>query len=124
MNNIYEGQYTSFIYELIKDQNYEEAIKVLNEQLSTNPRSRAALSLLGYCNYMIGDYTMAAIYYEQLNKYFPEVAEYRFYLAQSLYKADNYEESLKACQNIEKPELVHQVMIYLIFLDHDSSICE
>jgi len=111
MNNITEGQYTSHIYGLIKDQNYSEAIKILNNQLELNPRSRAALSLLGYCNYLSFNYNTAAEMYEQLIKYFPEVVEYRIYLAQSLYKAENYEEALKVCQNIDKPELSHQLTI-------------
>ncbi len=109
--NIYEGQYTSHIYGLIKDQNYDEAIRILNSQLEMNPRSRAALSLLGYCNYLSQNYLAAAEMYEQLIKYYPEVVEYRVYLAQSLYKAENYLEALKACQNIDKPELSHQITI-------------
>ena len=39
------------------------------------------------------------------------MVEYRIYLAQSLYKAENYNEALKACQNIDKPELAHQLTI-------------
>lgn len=111
MNNIYEGQYTSYIYGLIKDQNYIEAIRILNSQLEMNPRSRAALSLLGYCNYLSQNFLSAAEMYEQLIKYYPEVVEYRIYLAQSLYKAENYVEALKACQNIDKPELAQQLTI-------------
>ena len=59
-SNLYEGQYTSHIYGLIKDQNYNEATKILNSQLELNPRSRAALSLLGYCSYMSQNYGYAA----------------------------------------------------------------
>ena len=66
MQNLYEGQYTSYIYGLIKDQNYTEAIKILNTQLEINPRSRAALSLLGYCSYMSQNYVYAAEMYDQL----------------------------------------------------------
>jgi tetratricopeptide repeat protein 30 len=109
MNNIYEGQFTSYIYGLLKDQNYTEAIRVLNSQLEINPRSRAALSLLGYSNYLQQNFLSAAEMYEQLIKYYPEVVEYRIYLAQSLYKAENYIEALKACQNIDKPELAQQL---------------
>src|SRR5690349_14391711 len=108
MMNLQEGQYTSYIYSLIKDQNYADAIKILNIQLETNPRSRAALSLLGYCNYLTGNYATSAEMYEQLIKYFPEVVEYRIYLAQSLYKAENYEEAMRACNAIDKPEYSHQ----------------
>lgn len=111
MNNLTEGNYTSYIYGLIKDQNYVDAIKVLNNQLMSNPRSRAALSLLGYSYYLSANYISAAEMYEQLIKYYPDVTEYRIYLAQSLYKAENYEEALKACQNIDKPELSHQLTI-------------
>ena len=50
-----ESQNTSRIYTLIKDQEYLEAIKELNIHLEANPRSRAALSLLGYCNYLSGN---------------------------------------------------------------------
>ena len=88
----FEGQYTNQIYTLIKDQEYLEAIKILNIQLESNPRSRAALSLLGYCNYLTGNYDIAADMYEQLTKYYPNIVEYRIYLAQALYKAENYEE--------------------------------
>ena len=108
MQNL-EGQYTSHIYGLIKDQNYIEAIRILNIQLEINPKNRSALSLLGYCNYQSQNFLAAAEMYEQLIKYYPEVVEYRIYLAQSLYKAENYIEALKACQNIDKPELSQQV---------------
>lgn len=60
MNNLFEGQYTNYIYGLIKDQNYTEAIKVLNTQFELNPRNRAALSLLGYCHYMSQNFAGAA----------------------------------------------------------------
>ncbi len=106
--NLQEGQYTSYIYTLIKDQNYLDAIKILNVQLETNPRSRAALSLLGYCNYITGNYASSAEMYEQLIKYYPENTEYRVYLAQSLYKAENYDEAMRSCNGIDKPDLVHQ----------------
>jgi tetratricopeptide repeat protein 30 len=105
--SLQEGQYTSYIYTLIKDQNYNEAISILNNQLESNPRSRAALSLLGYCNYITGNYGVAAEMYEQLIKYYPEVTEYRVYLSQSLYKAENYEEAFRSANAIDKPELTH-----------------
>ncbi len=111
MNTLYEGQYTSMIYGLIKDEDYAAAIERLNMQLEMNPRSRAALSLLGYCNYLSGNFAESADMYEQLIKYYPEVAEYRLYYAQSLYKAEKYDEALKACMNVDRPELMHQIMI-------------
>ena len=106
----YEGQCTSRIYTLIKEQEYAEAIKELNFHLENNPRSRAALSLLGYCNYLSGIYDVAAEMYQQLIKYYPDVAEYRIYLAQALYKAENYEDALRAANSIP-PDYNHQKSI-------------
>lgn len=108
MNTMHEGQYTSYIYSLLKDQNYQDAIKILNTQLETNPRSRAALSLLGYSYYLSGNYASSAEMYQQLLKYYPEVTEYRIYLAQSLYKAENLDDALRTSNSIDKPELTHQ----------------
>ena len=105
-----EGQHTNHIYTLIKDQEYVEAINILNIQLENNPRSRAALSLLGYCNYLIGNYEIAADMYEQLSKYYPDVVEYKIYLAQALYKSENYEEALQAANTIP-PDYNHQKSI-------------
>jgi len=105
-----EGQFTNQIYSLIKDQEYVEAIKILNIQLESNPRSRAALSLLGYCNYLTGNYDIAADMYEQLSKYYPNVVEYKIYLAQALYKSENYEEALQAANTIP-PDYNHQKSI-------------
>ena len=79
-----EGQYTNQIYTLIKEKEYVEAIKILNIQHENNPRSKAALSLLGYCNYLTGNYEITADIYEQLTKYYPHVVEYKIYLAQAL----------------------------------------
>ena len=43
-----EGAYTATVYGYIRDHNYGDAVKVLNLELQNFPRSRAALSLLGY----------------------------------------------------------------------------
>lgn len=61
-----DGQYTTTIYTAIKEQRYSEAIDILQMELQSFPRSRASLSLLGYCCYHVGDFPSAVIYYEQL----------------------------------------------------------
>ena len=48
--------------------------------------------------------------YEQLIKYYPDITEYRIYLAQSFYKAENYEDALKAANSIP-PDCNHQKSI-------------
>lgn len=55
-----EGAYTSTIYGLIRDRRFKEAINILSAELPSNPKSRAALSLLAYCYYNIGDFVSAA----------------------------------------------------------------
>jgi tetratricopeptide repeat protein 30 len=44
------------------------------------------MSLLAYCYYMSQDFLNSARVYEQLSKFYPEVTEYKLYLAQSHYK--------------------------------------
>ena len=61
-----DGQYTTTIYAAIKEQRYNEAIDILVLELQSFPRSRAALSLLAYCCYHVGDFPSAVTYYEQL----------------------------------------------------------
>ena len=55
-----EGQLTSMVYGLIRDGKYSEATRILTTQLQNFPRSRAALSLLGYCFYQMQDYRSSA----------------------------------------------------------------
>lgn len=59
-----EGKMTSTVYGLIAKQDYAEAARVLVIQLQQFPRSRAGLSLLGYCYYQLQDFRSAAQTYE------------------------------------------------------------
>jgi len=54
-----EGEFTQVVYNLIADQRYDEARQILNVQLEYFPQSRAALSLLAYCSYMMQDWQNA-----------------------------------------------------------------
>ena len=66
MGGIAEGEYTATIYGWIKEQEYDKAIAVLQMQVQNFPRSRAALSLLAYCQYYSQDFASAALTYESL----------------------------------------------------------
>ncbi|XP_029997799.1 tetratricopeptide repeat protein 30A-like [Sphaeramia orbicularis] len=112
MAAIKDGEYTATIYKLIKDSQYVEAIHILNSQLQKHTKSRAALSLLGYCYYHIQDFTNAAECYEQLTQLHPEVEEYKVYYAQSLYKAGVYPEATKASFALDNPNS-HTKMVKL-----------
>lgn len=103
-----DGQYTTTVYNCIKEQQYSEAIEILQLELQNFPRSRAALSLLGYCCYQISDFLSAEIFYEQLVQICPDVEEYKIYYAQSLYKAGKYPEALKAAVRVDSEEYAHR----------------
>ncbi|XP_074511884.1 intraflagellar transport protein 70A [Sebastes fasciatus] len=112
MTAIKDGEYTATIYKLIKDSQYVEAIDILNSQLQKHKKSRAALSLLGYCYYHIQDFTNSAECYEQLTQLHPEVEEYKVYYAQSLYKAGAYADASKASIVLDNPSS-HTKMVKL-----------
>ncbi|XP_027140737.1 intraflagellar transport protein 70A isoform X1 [Larimichthys crocea] len=112
MTAIKDGEYTATIYKLIKDGQYVEAIHILNGQLQKHTKSRAALSLLGYCYYHLQDFTNSAECYEQLTQLHPEVEEYKVYYAQSLYKAGAYPEATKASFVLDNPSS-HTKMVKL-----------
>nr|CCC89909.1 unnamed protein product [Trypanosoma congolense IL3000] len=101
---IQDGNFTATVYGYIRDHKYDEAIEVLLLQLEEFPKSRAAISLIAYCYYHVGDFAEAARMYQQLVKVCPHVEEYRVYLCQSLYKAGAYVEASKMCTMIESEQ--------------------
>lgn len=110
-SGIPEGTYTETIYGLIKDQKYAECAHILSIERQSFPRSRAALSLLAYCQYQMQDFTSAASTYEQLVKYHPDVVEYRIYLAQSLYKAGMYPEAIRASMRVDSSSYAQRMIM-------------
>lgn len=105
-----EGQLTATIYGLIRDEKLGEAIRILTLQLQNFSRSRAALSLLGYCYYQQQDFRSAAQCYEELVKYNPEVDSYKLYYAQCLYKAGLYPEATKACMRVDSEQYAQRLL--------------
>jgi hypothetical protein len=55
-----EGKYTHTVYALIQEERYADVVKILNNELQTRPKSRAALSLLGFCYFQQQDFSNAA----------------------------------------------------------------
>ncbi|XP_075683230.1 intraflagellar transport protein 70A-like isoform X2 [Rhinoderma darwinii] len=107
---IKDGEYTATIYKLIKEGRYGEAVQILSIELQKQYRSRAGLSLLGYCYYQMQDFVNAADCYEQLMQINPEVEEYKLYYAQSLYKACTYPEAMKATFLLDSPAYQSKVL--------------
>ena len=114
-----DGAKTSTIYSLIRDAQYPEAIAHLTSELSSHPKSRAALSLLSYCYFHANDFQSASQCYQQLVSLFPHVGDYRFHWAQSLYKAGLYADALSVLQTLQgMPEWgqrVHQLTAAIQF---------
>lgn len=101
---------TRVIYHHIMEQRYEDAIRILNQELQSFPTSRCALSLLGYCYYHMQDFASASQTYDQLVRCC-DVDEYKIYHIQSLMKAGLYEEASQACTTVENPEYTERVML-------------
>ncbi|GIQ84830.1 hypothetical protein KIPB_006400, partial [Kipferlia bialata] len=93
--NFQEGQLSSVIYGLIRDEQWNDSIEILQQQLAFHPKSRAALSLLGYCHYQTEQFEVSAKYYEQLMQLCPS-ANYQLNYAQCCLKAGLYKQALKA----------------------------
>lgn len=94
------SHYTSTIYGLIKNEEYDEAIKELEFELQNFPTSRAALSLLGYCYYHSQHYGQSASIYERLSDLNPHVHEYKLYFVQSLFRAGSYQEARRVASRM------------------------
>ena len=113
-----EGQKTRTIYNLIKEERYQDAIRHLNIELQFCPKSRV-MSILAYCHFMSQDYTSASQTYEQLTFLYPEVDEYKLYHAQSLYKEGDYESALRACSGIKSNKYGSQIAILNAYIRYE-----
>ncbi|EER06701.1 hypothetical protein Pmar_PMAR021324, partial [Perkinsus marinus ATCC 50983] len=60
------GEFTRSVYSLIRNSKYDEAIRILEYQRQEFPKSRACLSLLGYCYYHSEQFEKAADVYSYL----------------------------------------------------------
>mmetsp|Transcript_24240 Transcript_24240/g.53836 ORF Transcript_24240/g.53836 Transcript_24240/m.53836 type:complete len:649 (-) Transcript_24240:78-2024(-) len=115
-----EGEMTKTVYHHIMEQQYDEAVRILNNELQNFPRSRCALSLLGYCYYHMQDFHNASQTYGQLTQACPEVDEYKIYHIQSLMKASNYEEASQVTTTVENPEFTEQVLLLQAAISYEQ----
>lgn len=60
---------------------------------------------------MSQDFLNSARVYEQLSKFYPEVTEYKLYLAQSHYKNGDFEQALKVSQSINDSAYQQKVIL-------------
>ncbi|CAB1350320.1 unnamed protein product [Coregonus sp. 'balchen'] len=126
VTTIKDGEYTATVYKMIKDGRYGEAIHILSHELQKQMKSRAALSLLGYCYYHMQDFTNAAECYEQLTQLHPETLveqlpqddpDYEVDMGCLLYKEGEYEEACKKFMS------AMQVLGYQPDLSYNIGLC-
>lgn len=117
---IKEGEMTKVVYDHIKEQQYDDAVRILSNELQNFPRSRCALSLLGYCYYHMQDFHNASQTYGQLTQACPEVDEYKIYHVQSLMKAGLYDDAGQMCTTIENQNLSERVMLLLAAIAYEQ----
>lgn len=115
-----EGEMTKTVYHYIMEHQYEDAVRVLNSELQNFPRSRCALSLLGYCYYHMQEFHSAVSTYAQLTQAVPEVDEYKISYVQSLMKAGMCEEAAQVCTTIESPDFTERVMFLQAAISYEQ----
>ena len=119
-NALNVGEYTSTIYGAIKEQRYMDAVDILSIELENFPRSRAALSLIAYCQYHIGDFKNAALMYEKLVQICPDVDDYKIYYAQALQKAGMLPEATKAAVRVEGEQYLQKVLLLQAVIKYEQ----
>merc|ERR1719230_274665 len=115
-----EGGLTKQVYGHIMEQQYEEAVRILNNETQNFPRSRCGLSLLGFCYYHMQDFANAANIYGQLVQACPEVDDYKVYQVQALLKGGLYEEAQQACTTVQDPLLTERVQFLQATISYEQ----
>lgn len=117
---IREGEFTKTVYGYIRECQYDQAVKVLSNELTNFPTSRCALSLLGYCYYHKQDFHNAAGTYGMLTQACPDNDEYKVYHIQALLKAGLYEEASQVCTTVENSEYTERVMLLQAAISYEQ----
>jgi tetratricopeptide repeat protein 30 len=115
-----DGEMTKTVYHHIMEQHYDEAIRILNQELQNFPTSRGALSLLGYCYYHQQDFHNASQAYGQLVQACPGVDDYKIYQVQALMKAGLHEDASQVCTTIENPEFTERIMLLQAAISYEQ----
>ena len=116
--------YTRTVYQFIGDENYNEAIKILEDQLHTFPDCTAIHSLLGYCYFQQENFAKACPEYGKLVLLNPNKDIYRLHYAHCLYKTEKYYDAIQATFGIQDPEVKEQALILqaaIRYADNDIS---
>jgi len=82
------------------------------------PRSRAVLSLLGFCYYHSQNYPSAIKTYEALLHLCPGQEEYKMFYAQALYHAGLYTDAWHASVRVEGPQYSQRKLLLQVCLEN------
>lgn len=103
--------YTRNIYTLLGDQNYNEVIRILENELHSFPDSTAIYSIMGYCYWQQEDFAKATTSYQKLVQLNPNNDSYKLHLAHCQYKTDQYYEAIRTSSGVQSPKLKSQVSL-------------
>jgi len=115
-----ERHLNALVYTYIKNEEYSEAVKALQNEMQSFPRSRAGLSLLAYCYYHMQEFSIAASTYETLVEVCPNIEEYRIYHAQSLFKAGSYAEAFKLVRKFTSSQHSQRLSMLLSSIKYEQ----
>ncbi|KAK8860458.1 intraciliary transport [Tritrichomonas musculus] len=96
--------YTRNIYSLIGDENYNEVIRILENELHSFQDSTAIHSLLGYCYWQQEDFVKATASYQKLVQLNPQNDSYKLHLAHCQYKTEQYYEAIRTSSGVQSPK--------------------
>lgn len=97
--------YTRNIYTLIADENYNEALKILENELHSYPDSTAIYSLAGFCYWQLENYQKACDCYGKLVQLNPNNENYKLLHSQALYKNAAYYDAMRVSFGVQNAEL-------------------
>ena len=103
--------YTRNIYSLIGDENYNEVIRILENELHSFQDSTAIHSLLGYCYWQQEDFVKATASYQKLVQLNPQNDSYKLHLAHCQYKTEQYYEAMRTSSGVQSPKLKPQTSL-------------
>ena len=100
---------SSDIYKDIEDGDFTTAIEKLKKKMSTCENPRAVYSLMGYCNFQIGNFKEAIDMYAYLSNIYPDYQEYKLYQALCFYKIGKLDNAGRIVDSIDDPTLLEKV---------------
>jgi tetratricopeptide repeat protein 30 len=111
------------IYTFIGDENYTDALRLLEKERDSFSESVAIHSLMAYCYWQQEDYQKAGDCYQKLTQLNPSNDHYKLHHAQCLYKTDKYYDAMRISFGVQTPELkAHTALLQAAIRYADNDI--